>query len=105
MIIFGKQKKPDDEGLRALTEKINKFEAERKSLYSIIDKLSDCLDETNRRFDVLVGQVESFENRLTDIELKYDNQQNKILNMEKNYIRKGDINAYERQDDVAGVSE
>ena len=100
MIIFGKQKKPDNEGLRALTEKIDKFEAERKSLYSIIDKLSDCIEETNRRFDVLVEQVESFENRLTDIELKYDNQQSKIIDMD-NYIRKEGVNAYERQNDVA----
>ena len=100
MIIFGKQKKPDNEGLRALNEKIDKFEAERKSLYSIIDKLSDCIEETNRRFDGLVGQVESFENRLTDIELKYDTQQSKIINME-NYIRKEGVNAYKRQDDVA----
>lgn len=62
------------EGLRALSEKVDKFEAERKSLYSIIDKLTGCIEETNRRFDGLISQVEALENRITDIELKLEKE-------------------------------
>lgn len=62
------------EGLRALSEKVDKFEAERKSLYSIIDKLTGCIEETNRRFDGLISQVETLENRITDIELKLEKE-------------------------------
>lgn len=62
------------EGLRALSEKVDKLEAERKSLYSIIDKLTGCIEETNRRFDGLISQVEALENRITDIELKLEKE-------------------------------
>lgn len=62
------------EGLRALSEKVDKLEAERKSLYSIIDKLTGCIEETNRRFDGLTSQVEILENRITDIELKLEKE-------------------------------
>ena len=71
-MMFGKQNNNNEEGLRALEEQLNKFEAERKTLYSIIDKLTGCIEETNRRFEGLVSQVESLENRITDMELKYD---------------------------------
>lgn len=63
------------EGLRALSEKVDKLEAERKSLYSIIDKLTGCIEETNRRFDGLISQVEALENRITDIELKLEKEE------------------------------
>lgn len=62
------------EGLRALSEKVDKLEAERKSLYSIIDKLTGCIEETNRRFDGLIDQIEVLENRITDIELKLEKE-------------------------------
>ena len=62
-----------NEGLRALSDKINKVEAERKSMYNIIDKLSGCLEETNRRFSQIIEQIEALENRITDIEIKLDN--------------------------------
>jgi len=72
-MIFKKQSSDNSAGLRALSEKVDKLEAERKSLYSIIDKLSDCIEETNRRFDGIISQIETLENRITDMEIKYDN--------------------------------
>ena len=71
-MMFGKKQNNNEEGLRALIGKINILETERNSLYSIIDKLTGCIEETNRRFDGLTSQVESLENRITDIELRYD---------------------------------
>lgn len=68
-MIFSERKNANSEGLRALSDKVNKLEAERKSLYSMIDKLADCIDETNRRFSGLIEQVEALENRITDLEL------------------------------------
>ena len=73
MILNKKQSSDNSAGLRALSEKVDKLEAERKSLYSIIDKLSDCIEETNRRFDGIISQIETLENRITDMEIKYDN--------------------------------
>lgn len=81
-MMFEKKQNNNEEGLRALEERLNKFEAERKTLYSIIDKLTGCIEETNRRFDGLISQVESLENRITDIELRYDDQYQKIVNKE-----------------------
>lgn len=87
-MMFGRKQNNNDEGLRALEEQLNKFEAERKTLYSIIDKLTGCIEETNRRFDGLISQIESLENRITDIELRYDCQHQKIVNMENDYFSK-----------------
>ena len=67
-----KNVKDIQEGLRALSEKVDKYEAERKSLYSIIDKLTGCIEETNRRFNGLIEQIEAMENRITDCELYLD---------------------------------
>ena len=84
MILNKKQSSDNSAGLRALSEKVDKLEAERKSLYSIIDKLSDCIEETNRRFDVIISQIETLENRITDMEIKYDNYISKNLEEEVN---------------------
>ena len=84
MINSKKSAEAQNEGLRALSEKVDKLEAERKSLYSIIDKLSDCIEETNRRFDGIISQIETLENRITDMELKYDNFISKNLEGEVN---------------------
>lgn len=84
-MIFRKQSSDNSAGLRALSEKVDKLEAERKSLYSIIDKLSDCIEETNRRFDGIVSQIETLENRITDMEIKYDE-------LSKNYILEEEVN-------------
>lgn len=84
-MIWGKKQSSDNSaGLRALSEKVDKLEAERKSLYSIIDKLSDCIEETNRRFDGIISQIETLENRITDMEIKYDNYISKNLEEEVN---------------------
>lgn len=83
-MIFNKQSSDNSAGLRALSEKVDKLEAERKSLYSIIDKLSDCIEETNRRFDGIISQIETLENRITDMEIKYDNYISKNLEEEVN---------------------
>lgn len=82
--MFNKQSSDNSAGLRALSEKVDKLEAERKSLYSIIDKLSDCIEETNRRFDGIISQIETLENRITDMEIKYDNYISKNLEEEVN---------------------
>ena len=82
--MFNKQSSDNSAGLRALSEKVDKLEAERKSLYSIIDKLSDCIEETNRRFDGIISQIEALENRITDMEIKYDNYISKNLEEEVN---------------------
>lgn len=84
MILNKKQSSDNSAGLRALSEKVDKLEAERKSLYSIIDKLSDCIEETNRRFDGIISQIETLENRMTDMEIKYDNYISKNLEEEVN---------------------
>lgn len=81
--MFNKQSSDNSAGLRALSEKVDKLEAERKSLYSIIDKLSDCIEETNRRFDGIISQIETLENRMTDMEIKYDNYISKNLEEEE----------------------
>ena len=83
-MIFNKQSSDNSAGLRALSEKVDKLEAERKSLYSIIDKLSDCIEETNRRFDGIISQIETLENRITYMEIKYDNYISKNLEEEVN---------------------
>lgn len=83
MILNKKQSSDNSAGLRALSEKVDKLEAERKSLYSIIDKLSDCIEETNRRFDGIISQIETLENRITDMEIKYDNYISKNLEEEE----------------------
>ncbi len=83
-MIFNRQSSDNSAGLRALSEKVDKLEAERKSLYSIIDKLSDCIEETNRRFDGIISQIETLENRITDMEIKYDNYISKNLEEEVN---------------------
>lgn len=70
--MFSRRTDAENEGLRALETKYDQVIAERKSLYSIIDKLTGCLEETNRRFDLLREQVETFENRMTDLELMVD---------------------------------
>ena len=82
--MFNKQSSDNSAGLRALSEKVDKLEAERISLYSIIDKLSDCIEETNRRFDGIISQIETLENRITDMEIKYDNYISKNLEEEVN---------------------
>ena len=82
-MIFNKQSSDNSAGLRALSEKVDKLEAERKSLYSIIDKLSDCFEENNRRFDGIISQIETLENRMTDMEIKYDNYISKNLEEEE----------------------
>lgn len=81
--MFNKQSSDNSAGLRALSEKVNKIEAESKSLYFIIDKLSDCIEETNRRFDGIISQIETLENRITDMEIKYDNYISKNLEEEE----------------------
>lgn len=90
--MFDKNNAELQEGLRALSEKYDQVIAERKSLYSIIDKLTGCLEETNRRFDGLIKQVEAFENRMTDLELRVDR------------IKEDLEDADGRQGNVAGIT-
>ena len=71
--MFDKERKYANQGaFEALKQKVDSMEAERKTLYSIVDKLSDCIEETNRRFSGLVEQVEALENRVVSVELKTD---------------------------------
>lgn len=46
----------------------NKLQAERKSLYELIDRLEACIDATNTRTDGETSQIEAVEDRLLTLE-------------------------------------
>lgn len=56
------------ERVEKLEKELNKLQAERKSLYELIDRLEACIDATNTRTDGETSQIEAVEDRLLTLE-------------------------------------